>query len=186
MYNIWNQFDFITVRDEYIKYIFDTIGIKCEFQLCPSYNTARHLQIAPQQGKYNLLVYYDILRGIGGEVMPKENGEKWANLMKDIITKYKIDKIIAIKKLEVELARSSNIKVDLYAEDDVHSYSHEKVRSLLNCLAAANFVISTRVHLAIPSICLNKKTTIVPFDTRYLTAKGAIDYFQENSTERII
>ncbi len=177
---IWKQFDYVSVRDHYAEYILKGLGVECFLTKCPAYNAVDYLEVKPKNGLYNALAIHDLTKGIGGEIMPLTYAATWKEILKKIIKKYEIEKLMIFHESEMKIAEDLDIKPDMFMEQDVKGGCHEKVRSLFRFLAEAKTVVSSRVHVSVPAICLGKPTFYIPIDTRSLTIQGATSIYDDS------
>jgi hypothetical protein len=158
---IYSQFDYISTRDSLAAFVLRSIGIKADFEVCPSFYAFQKIKHKKNNmDNENLLIFQDPAKSISREVLSQEEVNQ---IIEWQVTQYRnrITKIICITFKDYETA------VKIWPEEVELISDFEKY---VNLISISKKVISPRIHACIPAFSLGKEVEIVPIDTRALTA----------------
>lgn len=169
--DIWNMFNFISTRDPIASAALTDAGVEsynsfCTSAYAPIYNEAQwHLDTRPT------VVYYDISTGIAKDVVRPWMQKAYNKFLLKVISQYNA-KVITITEAEQETL--SNIGIE--------SFTPKTPQEVAVSLIGSQFVLSGRIHTAIPSAMQGIPTYIMPVDSRWLTTIpfGILPIFKEN------
>lgn len=161
--DIFNTFDLITSRDTIAHETFKAIGVNnLEHHYCPA-NFIHINGIALSKSK-PVLVFYNPFHGISASVTDKVFADDYIQYQVEFIKRYK-PRIITMDKEDKDWLVDHNFTT----WEDTNCIWVKEVSELIASLADASFVLSGRIHAAIPAMLMGKSTYIMPIDTRYLT-----------------
>lgn len=158
---IYSRFDYIATRDSLAAFVLRSIGIKADFEVCPSYYAFKKINPKKESMEIeDLLVFQDPAKSISGGVLSQEEVNQiieWqTNQYRNHITK-----TICITFEDYETA------IKIWPEEVELINDFERY---VNLISIAKKVISPRIHACIPAFSLGKNVDMVPIDTRALTA----------------
>lgn len=156
--NIWKEFDFIHTRDTLASGILNSAQIANYYSYCTSAYADIYQVI--QEPKSPALVYYFPEKGTASGVLSRAFIKYYHHYLGAIREKYN-PRIIIIGKTEQQML----------ADMGLESTRPQSPEELINLLAGSKFVVSGRVHAAIPAAMLGIPTYILPIDSRSLTAQ---------------
>jgi hypothetical protein len=153
---IFSQFNYVTVRDEVAWHCFQYAGVPAHLQLCPS---AFIEPFSQWESSRPLLIFHDCKQGISGSGI-----DKW---FADLFIEYQLRFMNLYNPLVLTATQVDN---EWCMANKITSHLVDNLDFLLYFLGRAKFILSGRVHAAIPARLMGKRTWLLPCDTRYLTA----------------
>jgi hypothetical protein len=159
--NVWSQFDLIFTRDTLASKILEITGVKHFDEICTS-SQLKQCMILPNDTKKKRpsLIFYNPELGLSREILDRYFIEDYIFFQLRFIKEYNpIIYVIEPQDLSYVID-----KLGLDAEMIVDT------ERLLEVLNNSTFVLSGRIHAAIPARMLGVNTFLMPVDSRYLTA----------------
>ena len=163
--NIWGKFDFISCRDMLAYDCIKLTGIDCDLHYCP----ASFIDVPSDSLTHDkpVLVFHNPRCGTSTEALDERFVEDYIGFQLKFIDKHN-PKIIAMCKSDLDWLVDHE-RTD-WKKVEQQGMLITQPEQLYDRLRDASFVISSRVHAAIPAALMGKPTYIMPVDTRYLTA----------------
>lgn len=157
---IWSQFDLIFTRDILAARILYRLGIKCFDEICTSSHLKHCIELPKETKKEKpSLIFYNPELGLSRKGLDKCFVEDYIFFQLRFIREYNPN-IYTIEPMEYEWLTNQGILSERISD----------IKRLLEILNNSKFVLSGRIHSAIPSQMLGVETFLMPVDSRYLTA----------------
>lgn len=171
LYNIWSQFDLLFTRDTMASKILEYAGVKHFDEICTSSHLKKCIE-APNKGKETApaLIFYNPELGLSKESLDKYFVEDYIFFQLRFIKEYSPN-IYTIEPMEYEWLKAHGIDSERITD----------INRLLEILNNSRFILSGRIHSAIPARMLGKDVFLMPVDSRYLTTTklGIIPIFTQ-------
>lgn len=164
----YSQFDLIIVRDEFAENIFSRCGIKTHLLPCPSVFIWEKYR-KPKLKKKLPLIIFGNPDNISRTLISAEMKEQLYKLQKELASKipYFTSAVCQWEDISMLLSWGN----EWYARKIRHHIKIDNRLHLFRLLARAKYVVSARLHVAIPASLLGLKTFLISYDTRKYTAK---------------
>lgn len=168
---IWNKFDLIFTRDTLASKILYECDIKHYDEICTSSHLKKCIEI-PKEKKLSppVLIFYNPELGLSREGIDKYFIEDYIFFQLRFIREYQ-PIIYTIEPMEYEWLKNQGILSERITD----------IKKLLEVLNDAKFILSGRIHSAIPARMLGVEVYLMPVDSRYLTVTklGIIPIFTQ-------
>lgn len=157
---VWKKFDFIATRDSIASGMLTSAGIDNLYTFCTSAYAPIYEKkgISINEESRPTVVFYDPAIGLAKSVLPVQFCEIYKDYMHRIIRKYNA-KVMVISQEEK----------DGLLVHGIEAYLPKNIWDITDYLYGSRFVLSGRVHSAIPSAMLGIPTYIMPIDSRWYT-----------------
>jgi hypothetical protein len=161
LHKVWSQFDLIFTRDTLASKILEIVKIKHFDEICTSAQL-KQCMILPMENnkKHPSLIFYNPELGLSRESLDRYFIEDYLFFQLRFISEYN-PSIYVIEPQDLEYVKN---KLGLNVE------RISDTKRLLEVLNNSTFVLSGRIHAAIPARMLGIESFIMPVDSRYLTA----------------
>lgn len=170
--NVWQQFDIIFTRDNLASEILDRLEIPHFNELCTSAQLKKYIEVpkVSEFEKIPSLIFYNPIYGISRICLDYFFIKDYINFQLTFIKEF-TPRVYTIERAEQEWLTQRGITAERIVD----------MQKLLEILNQSKFVLSGRVHAAIPAQILGIDTFIMPVDSRYLTATklGIIPVFTQ-------
>jgi hypothetical protein len=171
LYEVWNKFDLIFTRDTMASKILEHTGVKHFDEICTSSHLKKCIE-SPKIGKEVApsLIFYNPELGLSRESLDKYFVEDYIFFQLRFIKEYSPN-IYTIEPMEYEWLKAHGINSERITD----------IKRLIEILNNSRFILSGRIHSAIPARMLGKDVFLMPVDSRYLTTTklGIIPIFTQ-------
>jgi len=156
--DIYSRFDFISTRDRWAYFILKLLNIDIHKGLCPAIHFIDQKDWR-QDPTHPVLVFINPSTSISAVSCDHIFSQDLLGFQKQFYQEY-APKVLLMDKSDIEWCEHA----------EWHYQLVESTSELVRELHHAKFVVSGRVHAAIPARLLGLQTFILPLDSRYLTA----------------
>jgi hypothetical protein len=168
---VWSKFDLIFTRDTMASKILEYAEVKHFDEICTSSHLKKCIE-SPKIKKEEIpsLIFYNPELGLSRESLDKYFVEDYIFFQLRFIKEYNPN-IYTIEPMEYEWLKSHGINSERISD----------INKLLEILNNSKFILSGRIHSAIPARMLGKDVFLMPVDSRYLTTTklGIIPIFTQ-------
>lgn len=172
---IWGQFNFISVRDSIAANLLANNEVQvystfCTSSFYPYYPKKEQIVLTPT------VVFYEPSIGVSKSILSSE-----------YITKYRLFQIEVIKRYSAQVLVLDEREGKFLESFNIQSHKVLNHYDLMEKLNGSSFVLSGRVHSAIPARMMGIPTYILPVDTRWLTTLnfGITPIFDLNNSLKV-
>lgn len=157
---IFSQFDYVGTRDRLAFHILRAVGVNAFDSICPAAHVKFPLDLKISRSVKPLLVFLNPWDGVSRESCDDVFLSDFIQFQKWFKETYNPE-VITMDSLDFDWCRGQNWDVEWVKTE----------KGLAHAIASASFVVSGRVHAAIPASVWGKRAFILPWDSRYLTAQ---------------
>lgn len=163
---LWGQFSELEVRDRFAYDVFTRCGLSVQLRPCPSWWACEDVKANPTRPLIIPVDPYHCVatEGLTGPELTSLD-HQWRNWFRLLPSA----KVVTVGLRDQEYVSGLGRQAELIRQDDPFSSEEETVNRLLSAIASASFLVTSRIHAAIPALSLGIPTTIIPLDTRALT-----------------
>lgn len=156
--DVWRKFSFIHTRDSLASSILQSSGINNTYSFCTSAYAPIYNNEISNNDKRPVVVYHTPNSGVAHSVLNKDFIDAYDFYMHRVIRRYNA-RVLAVEQHEADILKPHGIEV----------FVPKKISDVTEFLQGASFVLSGRVHIAIPAARIGIPTYIIPVDSRWLT-----------------
>lgn len=171
LHEVWSQFDLIFTRDTMASKILEFANVKHFDEICTSCHLRSCIEIPEKKKEMPpALIFYNPELGLSRESLDKYFIEDYIFFQLRFIKEYSPE-IYTIEPMEYEWLKAHGINSERITD----------IKRLIEILNNSRFILSGRIHSAIPARMLGKDVFLMPVDSRYLTTTklGIIPIFTQ-------
>lgn len=156
---IFTEFDYVGTRDRLAFHILKAVGVEVFDSICPAAHIPRPI-VGYADASRPLLVFINPFEGVSMESCDKIFLDDFIEFQKWFKETYN-PVVVTMDPLDRDWCDGQGWEVKWLKTED----------ELAKAIFSSTFVVSARVHAAVPAAVWGKKTYIIPWDSRYLTAQ---------------
>lgn len=158
LYDLFSQFDLVVCRDRFASHVFQSLDLPVIDGICPAAFIPDY-RVKREGKKKPLLVFLDPNESVSRESCDKKFLEDYIQFQKWFKKEYD-PKVITMDPLSRDWCAGQNWDAPL-----IHS-----IPELAQIVHNASFMVSGKIHGAIPAAVWGVRSYILPIDTRYLAS----------------